>query len=99
MYLLNHLPFRLRTLTSNTPRLSENPSTERHVVDLTTLVFIPPGNDDSGAQLILVLVTDGLEERGDSVDWGSFAVCGSIHLRVVMYHIGNGLEDGTKTRI
>jgi hypothetical protein len=96
MYFFKPSPLRLEPLTSDTPRLSENTSTERHIVDLTTLMFIPSSDDDSGTQLILVLVADGLEERGDGVNGGSFSVRGSVHLRVVMYHIGNGLIDVSK---
>jgi hypothetical protein len=55
-------------------------------------VFVPPSDDDSRAQLVLVIVTHGLEERGDSVDGWALAVRRSVHLAVVVYHVRDGLD-------
>ena len=55
-------------------------------------MLVPSSDDDAGAQLILVVVTYGLEEGSDGVHGRAFAMGGSVHLAVVVHHVGNSLE-------
>ena len=52
---------------SNRPWLPEDTASKRNIVHTRAILLVPPGNNDSCTQRILVLVADILEQRGGSV--------------------------------
>jgi hypothetical protein len=78
--------------TSDRPRLSEDTTSQRNVVHLSALLFIPSCDDDTGGKSVLVLVTEGLEQRGDGVYRRTRVVLGGVELGVVVYDVCYGLQ-------
>jgi len=55
--------------TSNGPWLTEEPSTYRNVKYTRTDLLVPPSNDDTRAESILVLIANILENAGSHRNW------------------------------
>lgn len=80
--------------STDRPRLLKHTTTQRHVEHPTAILLVPASNNDAGAQTVLVLVHDLLEEVGGDLGLGWAAALDGVHVKVVRDNIGDGLRIG-----
>ena len=80
--------------TSNGPWLLEDASTERDIVDGPALVLVPPRDNNSRTQPVLVLVHKLAKEVCSRVDIGLLAVLDGEHREMVGDNVGHCLRIG-----
>ena len=83
--------------TSNGPRLLKDSSAQWHVEHASTLL-IPSSDDDTRAQLILVLVAHPLKQCRDSRNRRGVTVDGGVKLAMLVNGVGDGLRVGCGSR-
>jgi hypothetical protein len=83
------------SLTANSPGLLEDTASKGDVEDPPAFL-VPAGDDDTRAQLVLVLITQLLEQRRDRGDGGRVTIDGSVHLTVLVDSVRDRLRVGRR---